>query len=238
MHPKSTSQVGIDLIKKFEGLHRVGKDGLVRAYRDPVGIWTIGYGSIKGVRSGMTITKEQADDLLVEDVARHEQYVKQYVKVPLTQNQFDALSSFVFNVGPGNFRKSTLLKRLNRGAYDEVPGQLQRWNKARVKGNLTVLNGLVRRRAAEAALFTMDTPLGEGMVQKVSADDAPQAHRKTKQAAAGIAGISTALTAGSEQLQNFVGFHEYITYAFVGLTILGIATFVIAEIVDGRNETL
>ena len=95
------------------------------------------------------------------------------------------LTSFVFNLGGGAFRSSTLLKKLNQGLYDEVPEQLMRWNKARIDGKLTPLRGLTRRRAAEAALFSMDAkmPSDEGgpeMPQKPTAE-APKSLLKVRQ---------------------------------------------------------
>jgi lysozyme len=98
---------------------------------------------------GMTITKAQSDALLVADLARFEKTVAASVKVPLTQNQFDALVSLAFNIGSNAFAKSTLVRVLNGGHYDQVPAQLARWNKVNGKPN----KGLTARRAREAALF-------------------------------------------------------------------------------------
>ena len=137
-----TSQRGIDLIKSFEGLR-------LSAYRCPADIPTIGYGTTSGVKIGDTITKERAEELLREDVRRFEDQVLRLVKVPLTQGQFDALTSFVYNLGAGNLSNSTLLRLLNAGDYAGAAAQFERWNKA---GDKT-LAGLVRRRAAERALF-------------------------------------------------------------------------------------
>jgi lysozyme len=198
MHPTDTSQSGIELIKKFEGLHKLQDDGTVSAYRCPAGKWTIGYGSVRGVRSGMKITKDEAEALLIKDVKDHNKAIYRNVNVPLTQGQFDALSSFVFNLGEANFKSSTLLKKLNQGLYEDVPEQIMRWNKARVNGKLQVLNGLTRRRAAEAAVFTRDAKLpsdpgGPEMPQKPQAA-APKPLAKSKtMAGAGIAGAATAL---------------------------------------------
>lgn len=136
------SQKGLDLIKSFEGLR-------LSAYKCPADVWTIGYGTTAGVKQGQTITKERADELLREDVARFEAQVLRLVKVPLTQGQFDALTSFVYNLGAGNLGNSTLLRLLNAGDYKGAAAQFDRWNKAGGK----VLAGLVRRRAAERALF-------------------------------------------------------------------------------------
>ena len=136
------SEEGISLIKHFEGC------GL-KAYQDSVGIWTIGYGTIKGVKEGDQINQDEAEHLLQEEMPEYEGYINKMINVPLDQNQFDALCSWVFNLGPTNLQSSTLLKVLNEGKYDEVPDQIKRWNKAGGK----VLQGLVRRREAEALLF-------------------------------------------------------------------------------------
>ena len=136
------SAEGLALIKKFEGCE-------LEAYQDAVGVWTIGYGHIKGVKEGMTITKQQAEKMLEEELVEYENYVKEAVKYQLDQCMFDALVSWTYNLGPSNLNSSTLLKVLNAGDYDGVPEQIKRWNKAGGK----VLQGLVRRREAEALLF-------------------------------------------------------------------------------------
>nr|WP_241389545.1 lysozyme [Serratia proteamaculans]ANV21598.1 Mur1 [Serratia proteamaculans]ULG13358.1 Mur1 [Serratia proteamaculans]ULG13571.1 Mur1 [Serratia proteamaculans]ULG13683.1 Mur1 [Serratia proteamaculans]ULG15134.1 Mur1 [Serratia proteamaculans] len=133
---------GLKLIKHFEGLR-------LRAYQCSANVWTIGYGHTAGVGPDDVITEEQAISFLRQDVAESERAVNQYVHVPLTQNQFDALVSFVFNLGVGNFRTSTLLKKLNAGDYDGAAQEFGRWIHAGGKA----LPGLVRRREAESALF-------------------------------------------------------------------------------------
>ena len=141
-----TSEAGVNLIKTFEGCRTT-------AYRCSAGVWTIGYGHTTDVKEGMTITQHQCDVMLEVDIEQYENYVNDYVVVSLTQNQFDALVSWVYNLGPTNFRKSTMLKVLNDGNYDEVPYQMKRWNKAGGK----VLKGLVIRREAEAELFNNES---------------------------------------------------------------------------------
>ena len=135
-------QKGIDLIKHFEGCE-------LNAYKCPAGVWTIGYGHIKGVSEGMSITQEQAEQMLLDELKEYENYINELVTVNLSQNQFDALVSWVYNLGPANLQSSTLLKVLNSGDYSGVPAQIERWNKAGGK----VLEGLIRRREAESALF-------------------------------------------------------------------------------------
>ena len=127
-----TGNKGIELIKHFEGCE-------LEAYKCPAGVWTIGYGHIKGVHEGMTITEHQAEEMLKSELHEYEGYINDYVTVPLNQNQFDAMVSWVYNLGGGNLRASTLLKVLNAGEYDGVPAQMLRWNKAGGK----VLEGLV-----------------------------------------------------------------------------------------------
>ena len=136
------SQEGLALIKKFEGCE-------LKAYHCAAGVPTIGYGSTHGVTMDMEITQEEADELLMDDVSKFEEAVTRAVKVPLEQNQYDALVSWTFNLGPSNLSSSTMLRVLNEGNYEEVPAQIKRWNKAGGK----VLQGLIRRREAEALLF-------------------------------------------------------------------------------------
>ena len=137
-----TSAEGLSLIKKFEGCE-------LYAYQCSAGVWTIGYGHTKDVEPGMQITKEDAEEMLVEELHEYESYINDFVTAPLSQNQFDALVSWVYNLGPANLKASTMLKVLNAGNYDEVPAQMKRWNKAGGK----VLEGLIRRREAESLLF-------------------------------------------------------------------------------------
>ncbi|EMW3234939.1 lysozyme [Pseudomonas aeruginosa] len=137
-----TSQQGLSLIKSFEGLR-------LQAYQDAVGVWTIGYGATRGVKAGMSINKEQAERMLLNDVQRFEPELDKLVKVPLNQNQWDALMSFVYNLGSANLASSTLLKLLNKGDYRGAADQFPRWVNAGGKR----LEGLVKRRAAERALF-------------------------------------------------------------------------------------
>ena len=137
-----TSEKGLALIKEFEGYRAT-------AYRDPVGIWTIGYGRTRHVREGQEVTPLQANEYLREDVADAERDVARLVRVPLTQNEFDALVSWTFNLGGRALSASTLLRRLNFGKHDQVPEQMLRW----VYAGGEKLAGLERRRAAEAAMW-------------------------------------------------------------------------------------
>ena len=137
-----TSPKGISLIKSFEGLR-------LKSYQDSVGVWTIGYGATRSIGPGMSITTEQAERMLMNDIARFEPELDRLAKVPLNQNQWDALMSFVYNLGAANLGSSTLLKLLNAGDYAGAAEQFPRWNKAGGQ----VLAGLTKRRAAERAMF-------------------------------------------------------------------------------------
>ena len=136
------SNEGISLIKKFEGCE-------LESYQDSVGVWTIGYGHTKNIKEGMTISKEQADNMLLNELDEYCEYVEKAVDVTLKQCEFDALVAWTYNLGSTNLNNSTMLKVLNAGDKEDVPAQMKRWNKAGGK----VLEGLVRRREAEAALF-------------------------------------------------------------------------------------
>ena len=137
-----TSAEGIALIKKFEGLE-------LDSYQCSANVWTLGYGHTQGVAEGDSCSEEEAENIMVNDLKEFETYVNALVDVDLDQNQFDALVAWTFNLGPTNLRTSTLLKKLNAGDYNDVPSEIKRWNRAGGQ----VLDGLIRRREAEALLF-------------------------------------------------------------------------------------
>ncbi|MEZ5324225.1 MAG: lysozyme [Verrucomicrobiales bacterium] len=149
---------GVQLVKYFEAsgdFRNGGNRDFLTAYRDAVGVWTIGYGHTGkthndgSVRKGLVIDEQKADELLSADLQYFADKVKQLVKVELNANQFAALVAFAFNLGEGNLASSTLLRRLNAGRYDEAAEQFGRW----VYAGKTKLQGLVRRRVAEKLLF-------------------------------------------------------------------------------------
>lgn len=135
------SSAGLDIIKQAEGLE-------LKAYRDTGGILTIGYGHTRGVKAGQVITEAIADQLLAEDVADAEATVRRLFPIT-TQNQFDALVSFTYNLGEGQVKESTLRRLHNEGDYAGARAQFARWR----FDNGRELPGLVKRRAAEAALY-------------------------------------------------------------------------------------
>lgn len=148
-----------ELIKQSEGLYRKLADGTIAAYRDPVGVWTIGYGSIhhlddnRPVREGDIITRSTAELWLKQEIDEKAAAVNDLCKVPLTQGMFDALVSFTFNFGSGALKKSTLLRKLNeKEDYEGAAREFDRW----IHGSGKVLPGLVIRRNREEALFRRD----------------------------------------------------------------------------------
>lgn len=138
------SSACVDLIKRFESFSAT-------PYLCPAGVWTIGYGHTEGVtKDSPAITEPEACELLLADLTSHyAPGVERLLKVPVSQRQFDALVSFAYNVGVGALAESTLLKKLNAGFGDAAGREFLRWTKS--KGR--VLGGLVKRRAAEQALF-------------------------------------------------------------------------------------
>jgi len=140
------SERGLDLIIRHEGFE-------AKAYKCPAGKWTIGYGHTKNVVSGMIITTQEGWEFLREDVKLAEKVVNDLVIVPLNQNQFDALVSFIFNVGSGAFQRSTLRRVLNKSDYKRASEEFKKWVFAGGKK----LQGLVKRRNEEKELFNKST---------------------------------------------------------------------------------
>lgn len=137
------NEAGLDIIRRYEGLR-------LAAYQDTGGVWTVGYGHTgKDVKAGVNITEQQAEEFLRLDVASAEKDITRMVSVPLTENQFSALVSLVFNIGGSNFRKSTMRALINRKWHDEAADQFPRW----VYDNGRKLGGLVKRREEERALY-------------------------------------------------------------------------------------
>lgn len=183
-----TSDDGIELIKQFEGVRLL-------AYRDSVGVWTIGYGHTAAAgspapTSGMRISDQDAEEILRRDLGKFERGVEGLVKVELQQHQFDALVSFAFNVGLGNLGQSTLLKKVNAQNFDQVPAEFLKWNKAGGKE----LPGLTRRRHAEAAIFaSVDHRVAIASDESSSEPDLPTPSKTMAQSKEG----NTAIVSGA-----------------------------------------
>ncbi|WP_113632109.1 lysozyme [Pectobacterium peruviense] len=142
--PDTINEAGLNLIKSFEGLR-------LTKYLDTAGRWTIGYGHLilpnENFDNG--ITSQEAESLLRQDLKTAENGVQKHVKVDLNGNQFGALTSFTYNLGVENLAESTLLRLLNQGNYSAAADQFPRWD----KDGEQVVEGLLRRRKAEEALF-------------------------------------------------------------------------------------
>jgi GH24 family phage-related lysozyme (muramidase) len=237
-----TSQAGIDLIKEWEGLR-------LKAYLCPANILTIGYGHTSAagephVFENMTITAALAEAILKRDLERFEQAVERTVKVPLSQNQFDTLVSFAFNLGTDWLSKATFMKRLNKGDYDAVPRGLLSFNRA----NGVVLLGLTKRRQAEADMWLNGREIEE--VNKA----APKKVSQSKTIGAGgvvvSAGVGTlealrqakeALTTANEvkgQLSEISGTLTLQSWLIGGLAlvVIGGASFMMWERIKKNRE--
>lgn len=212
------NESGLALIRKCEGFRG-------RAYRDAVGVWTIGFGHTSGagaplVKPEMVIDRNRAAIILAKDVALFAEGVANLVTAELNDNQFSALVSFAYNVGLGNFRKSSVLKAVNASDLTAVPRRLALWSKAGGR----VLPGLVTRRAAEAALFATAPDGGVIDVLKPVVEAARgKALGKSKTAwSAGLAGLLGAI-------QSFWAAHQQAIFILLGLAIVAAVLFIIYE---------
>ncbi len=146
---RAITGAGLNLIESFEGLR-------LQSYQDVAGIWTIGYGHIRGVSAGMTITEAQATAFLRQDAADAEQSVdSSCAGVPTTDNQFAAMVSLCFNIGRGNFKQSSVLKSHRAGDTAAAAEAFLKWDKAHVDGALVVVAGLHNRRDKEKAFYLL-----------------------------------------------------------------------------------
>jgi lysozyme len=141
------TEEGLALIRRFEGFR-------AEAYRCPAGVWTIGYGHTSQagapkVRPGMVVSEAEAREILAVDAAMFAEGVRTALTREVSPQQFSALVSFAYNVGIGAFRRSSVLKAVNEGRFEAVPERLKLW----VKADGRRLEGLARRRQAEAELF-------------------------------------------------------------------------------------
>lgn len=233
------SAKGLALIKEFEGYRST-------AYLCPARVWTIGYGTTEGVVRGQKVTKAEAERLLRRDLIKFQKAVGNAVKVPLTQGQYDALVSFTYNCGIGALQKSTLLKLLNQKRYDAACRQFDRWT----KGGGKVLPGLVRRRAAEAALFKSgddlddDEPIAPST--KIEAVEPKSAMNSKTVAGAGVA-VAAGGGAVLDQASDVIEKHQTLVEAmfssqslpiWLGL-IAGVALFyVVVRYLKDREERI
>lgn len=212
----------VDLIKRWEGFR-------ADAYLCPANKWTIGYGHTETARGyrdrGESITEEQAQVLLRQDLERFERAISRMVTVPLSDGQFGALVSWAFNVGVGAAQGSTLVRLLNAGDYDAVPRELARWN--RVGG--AVSQGLVNRRAAEAGLWAR----GGFVAGREVAVDPPEEVRTIRDAAATdtgrgagvlamVAAVGGVLPQAAPVVEALGNLAPLVTLALIGAALVGV----------------
>ncbi|MDO8380460.1 lysozyme [Phenylobacterium sp.] len=151
MKPRhQVSRTAIDLIKRFEGYRR-------KSAQLADGRWTIGYGHTLTAREGAEVSEQDAEALLLYDLIAVAHSVNEWTYTPLTQNQFDALCAFAFNIGVDNFRRSSVLRRVNEGQLLQAACAMELWRKADFEGERIVIDALVRRRSAEKTLFLTPT---------------------------------------------------------------------------------
>lgn len=215
------SESGISLIKQYEGFSS-------KAYRCPAGVISIGFGhTAPELTMKDTITRAKAEEVLKSDLKWAQAVVNDNVKVDLTQPQFDALCSLVYNIGQNSFEKSTLLKVLNKGDYESVPAQFSRWNKAGGK----VIPGLVRRRQAESELWLQSSDVLPAMAQVVDVpDDKPLVKSRTMANAsvAGVVGTAVAVTPAIEPAGQVIEIVQHNTQGF--MIAIGVALVAFAAI--------
>ena len=224
---------GFALICEFEGCR-------TEAYQDAVGVWTIGYGhtSVAGpptVGPGVTVTRAEATGILMRDVEIVSAGVKSAITSPLNDNQFSALVSFAYNVGLGNFRSSSVLRSVNACRFDQVPADLALWVKAGGK----VLPGLIRRRAAEAALFLADDPsVGFSTADQGAAkpstsqtgrgiEPLPETQHRPSHInlAAVLSGIGGFISSASHHLEDWIGHRASLSLEIAAMMVVIAAVF-------------
>lgn len=229
-----TSQRGIDLIKEYEGLK-------LTAYLCPTGVPTIGWGHTRtvtraDVNAQRRITEAEAERLLQEDLMTFERGVLSACTIAPNQHQFDAFVSLSYNIGVGAFQRSTALRRHNEGDFDSAANAIEMWNKGTINGQRQVLRGLVRRRAAEKALYLMPVE-PDVMPQAVGAEDTLMDSRTIKGGAvAGGATITAIVADATEQVQALTFLSaETMQMALTALTLMGIGAVLYARWDDWRR---
>jgi lysozyme len=223
------SKDGLDHLKRWEGVVLHAYDDFDPPSRrraikpgDVVkGTLTIGYGSTGDhVKPGMTISKAQAETLLKMDLDRFERAVERLVKVPLNDNQHATLVSFAFNVGTGNFQKSTLLRKLNAGDYDAVPSELMRWTRSKGK----VMQGLVNRRASEGGMWSKGAFVSSHYVETE-----PARAPVSAEAVGGGAAASGAILDAAGNLERLSSMSEIIGFAAAALVLVGVGLILFGQ---------
>lgn len=216
-----TSSKGVKALASEEG-------EVLESYQDVAGTWTVGIGNTSHAGPGITITKAKSRALLKKDLKIAEDAINRLVKVDLSQNMFDSLSSLVFNIGVGAFAKSTLLKKLNKGDYLGAADEFLKWRKAGGR----VISGLVKRRARERAMFldgyevhsTDDYELESNLEPDHPLRQPVHANKPTM-ALAGT-GTAGALMGAAESVAPLAEYSVYLQILFAILVITGIGYFI------------
>lgn len=209
-----TNAEGIALIKKAEGLR-------LKAYLDGGGVPTIGWGHTSNagapvVKLGMTITAEEAEAIFKKDVENVEKQVAALLKVDLNDNQFSACVSLCYNIGAGNFAKSSVLRFINQNRFQDAADAFALWNRDDGK----IVGGLVKRRAAEAALFVKEDGITEAPPRVVEAATGKPLSLSTTNVAAGVAAVATVSASAKEIATNA-------TAVFSGQNIIGVVAIIV-----------
>lgn len=231
----ATSAAGREFITSWEGER-------LSAYRDSAGIWTIGVGHTgHDVHSTLAITRQRSQELLRQDLHETEEEISDLVKVPLYQYEFDALVAWHFNTG--GLRGSTLLKKLNRGQYDQVDEEMLRWNKFTnpKTGKKEPLRGLTLRRRSEADLWNHGdyVPRNEDDVSYIQSNvvpaqpalksiEKPMADRPAVKATAAVS-LMGVLSEATGHLEPLIAYSGTIRWIFVGLTVLSVGYAIFAS---------
>lgn len=196
--PWPINMAGVGLIADSEGCR-------LRSYRCPAGVFTCGWGATAGVGPGMVWTQDYADKRLCEDVTATAKAVRRLITEEADSNQLAALVSFAYNLGDEAFAKSSVLKRHNKGDFIGAAKAMGLYNKAKVDGKLTVLPGLVTRRAAEAALYLKpeaDAP-AHAMPQEIAAPQSPAASTRIRTGAViSLAGLADMVSKSGDSLSS------------------------------------
>jgi len=218
------------LIKEYEGLR-------LKAYRCSAGVLTIGWGHTSAagepvVRPGMTITKAEAERIFDRDIEKFAVGVEKLIKREINDNQFGACVSLAFNIGVGAFSKSSVLRFLSKGKFDDAADAFMLWNKVKKGDKKVVERGLTRRRAAEAALFKTD---GDDEIDSdVRIPDEPVGKKSiasTTNIAAGVtaaAGVSAAAKEVVDNTSSLFSSGNMITFALIAVIVAG-AVWIIRE---------
>lgn len=227
------SQQGIAAIKRLEGCK-------LSAYKDMVGVWTIGYGFTDGIMEGMVITQKQADEMLMSRIRPYESAITDACTVKPSQSQFDAMVCLTWNIGIGAFQKSSVLRLHNQGKFKEAANAFGLWNKAKVGGKLVMVSGLVMRRASESAMYLQDDESARDMPQVVN--EPPTMTTSNINIAQGAAGVTASLAAIQPIIDAINAFKSgvetlgqwAIPLALIG--IVGLCAYTIWQRVQLRNR--